>query len=161
MLFRSLNAVTDPFSVTNAKLDGWYPNITGGWGEWATIEQYYAQGKLADFSNPIPGGEVDLKINEGGIEKWMEVKNAESLKNAWKDAVNQAEKFANQGAKEVEMEFLQQDASSGPSVQQMKMLTDLQRRFPAVKFEIKYGPPDPGSPIPFDPPSNNWGRCLP
>ncbi|SRR5579875_136095 len=153
----NLLSITDPFTVTDNKLDGWYHNLTGAWGEWAIIQDYYKQGKLINFSAPTTGGEVDIQISESGVTKWVEVKNVQNLNNAWSKALQQAKNLVvNNGAKDVILQFPQQDASTGPSPQQMNNLTQLRKAYPGVNFEIRYGPS-----IPFDPPANNWGTYIP
>ncbi len=165
----NFGTVTDPFTVTDVKLDGWYANLTGVWGEWAAIKQYYQQGKLVDYSIPISGGEVDIKIKEDNgtgslVTKWVEVKNVQSLKNAWSTALDQVKKYITvDHATSVIIELPQQGirGNSGPSRQQQQRLQDLERQYPSVQFEVRMGSSDPRLQIPFDPPATNWGAYLP
>lgn len=159
----NLLAVTDPFSLGYSKLESWYSQLTGIWGEWSMIKHYYQRGSLVAFSVPLsPDGEVDLQINESGIVKWVEVKNALTT-NQWGKALTQAGRYAKAGAKNVVIELPQQGVNGTPdlSQQQLNNLKQLEKQYPGVKFEVITGASDPGIQIPFDPPSNNWGSFIP
>ncbi|BCL80906.1 hypothetical protein ccbrp13_33710 [Ktedonobacteria bacterium brp13] len=164
-----IDRVTDPFTVTDKDLTGWYSNLTGKWGEWASIKQYMQQGKLVDFSVILPNptgavdGEVDIKIREGGVVKWVEVKNVETPARQWGKALTQAIKYVQHGATYVIIQLPQQEVEGVNSVQpqQLNNLEQLKRRYPNVTFEVRTGASDPGIRIPFDPPSTNWGSYLP
>ncbi len=165
----SIGMVTDPFTIDDSDLNGWYANLTGVWGEWATIKHYYQQGKLVDYSIPISGGEVDIKIKEDNgtgtlVTKWVEVKNVQSPNNVWGKALRQVEKYITvDHANSVIVELPQQGihGNPGPSSQQLQNLRNLERRYPGVKFEVRMGSSDPRWQIPFDPPATNWGAYLP
>jgi hypothetical protein len=159
----SLNNVTDPFAVTDQQLTGWYAILTGTWGEWASIKQYHQQGKLVDFSVPIPNGEIDIKIRENGVEKWIELKNVVTPGNQWGKAISQARKYAQNGATHVIIQLPQQGVNGNPNLsqQQLNNLEQLKRQFPSVDFEVRTGASDPGILIPFDPPATNWGSQIP
>jgi hypothetical protein len=165
-----MDVVTDPFTVTDSELNGWYSNLTGKGAEWASIKHYYSQGKLVDFSVPLPPspsgkatGEVDIKINENGVEKWVELKNVLSSKGQWGKALTQAEGYVQNGAKVVVLQFPQLGVSGNPTIsqQQLNNLQTLRHRYPGVTFEVRTGASDPDIRIPFAPPSDNWGRYLP
>jgi hypothetical protein len=157
-----LNGVSDPFVVTDAQLKGWYANLTGISGEWLLIKHYHQEGSLVNFSVPITGGEVDIKISENGVEKWVEVKNA-LTSNAWGKAVKQAGKYAQSGATDVVIALPQQgvNGTSDLSSQQLNNLRALERQYPNVKFEVRTGANDPSIQIPFDPSAINWGSYIP
>ncbi|MBV9391212.1 MAG: hypothetical protein JOY96_04890 [Verrucomicrobia bacterium] len=168
----SIGGVTDPFTVRDDQLNGWYANLTGVWGEWATVKQYYQQGKLLDYSISFPNprdGEVDIKIKEDNgtgtiVTKWVEVKNVQSPKNAWSKALDQAERYITMDhASSVIIELPQQGihGNPGPTRQQLNNLLILERRYPGVTFEVRMGSSDPRLQIPFDPPVSNWGKYLP
>lgn len=166
----SIDAVTDPFTVNDNQLKGWYANLTGKGGEWASIKQYYQQGKLVDFGVPLPPspsgqatGEVDIKIRENGVEKWVELKNVLSPQGQWGSALAQARKYAQNGATDVVLQFPQLGVNGNPNIsqQQLNNLQQLRRAYPGVTFEVRTGASNPDIRIPFDPPSSNWGAYLP
>jgi hypothetical protein len=140
--------------------------MTGIWGEWSMIKHYYQQdqqGNLVAFSTPLnPDGEVDLKINENGVEKWIEVKNTLTT-NQWGKAITQARNYVQNGAKDIILEFPQQGVNGTPDLsrQQLNLLNQLRAQYPGVNFEVRTGATDPGIRMPFDPSSTNWGSYLP
>jgi hypothetical protein len=166
----SINRVTDPFTVADGKLNGWAPHITGIWGEWGVIKRYYQQGQLLDYSvslQPPEDGEVDVKINENNVTKWVEVKNVQTVDNAWGKALDQVGRYIDTGgAKNVIIELPQQEppppgtknSSNWPSVQQLQRLEALEKQHPDVHFEIR-GKQNP--PLPFEPPIGYWGNVIP
>ncbi len=122
-----------------------------------------------DYTVPITGGEVDVKIEEPDsngkpIEKWVEVKNVQSLTKAWGKALDQVENYITlNNVTHVIIQLPQQDINNrpGPTQQQMQRLMMLQKLYPQVKFEVRTGSSGLNKPIPFDPPSDNWGTSIP
>ncbi|GCE28094.1 hypothetical protein KDA_35780 [Dictyobacter alpinus] len=183
-----ITSVTDPFTFTNAQIEGSYKYLVGFWGEWASVKLADANHQLVHFGVPIAGGEVDIQEKDGSGNplKWIEIKNG-SVKSNWRSALKQVQNYINQGATEVVIQLPQQGKPGYPlpGAQQIQNIQDIKNVHPAIVFDVVVATPTdakslkdlqylenkfkdihfklipPASSIPYDPPAGDWGSLLP